>query len=59
MYEREPLPAGHPLAGCPNTVLTPHLGYSVMEVYRVFCTQHVENALAWLDGSPVRVLPPQ
>jgi hypothetical protein len=25
----------------------------------VFYAQHVENALAWLDGSPIRVLPPQ
>ena len=57
VYEREPLPADHPLVTCPNTVLTPHLGYSVMEVYRVFYEQHVENALAWLDGQPIRVLP--
>ncbi len=27
-----------------------------MEVYRVFYEQHVENALAWLDGNPIRVL---
>jgi phosphoglycerate dehydrogenase-like enzyme len=59
VYEREPLPADHPLVSCPNTVLTPHLGYSAMEVYRVFYQQHVENALAWLDGNPIRVLPPQ
>jgi phosphoglycerate dehydrogenase-like enzyme len=58
VYEREPLPADHPLVNCPNTVLTPHLGYSVMEVYRVFYEQHVENALAWLDGEPVRILQP-
>jgi phosphoglycerate dehydrogenase-like enzyme len=59
VYEREPLPADHPLVACPNTVLTPHLGYSVMEVYRVFFAQQLENALAWLDGKPVRVLPAQ
>jgi phosphoglycerate dehydrogenase-like enzyme len=59
VFEREPLPADHPLVACSNTVLTPHLGYSVMEVYRVFYEQHVENALAWLDGKPIRVLPPQ
>jgi D-3-phosphoglycerate dehydrogenase len=58
VYEREPLPADHPLVACANTVLTPHLGYSAMEVYRVFYAQHVENALAWLDGAPIRVLPP-
>jgi D-3-phosphoglycerate dehydrogenase len=59
VYEREPLPAGHPLLTCPNTVLTPHLGYSVLEVYRVFYAQCVENALAYLDGAPIRLLPQQ
>jgi phosphoglycerate dehydrogenase-like enzyme len=59
VYEREPLPADHPLLRCPNTVLTPHLGYSVLEVYREFYAQCIENTLAWLAGHPVRVLPPQ
>jgi phosphoglycerate dehydrogenase-like enzyme len=59
VFEREPLPPNHPLLTCANTVLTPHLGYSVMEVYRVFYPQSVENALAWLAGRPIRVLPPQ
>jgi phosphoglycerate dehydrogenase-like enzyme len=58
VFEREPLPAGHPLLACPNTVLTPHLGYSVLEVYRTFYAQCAENALAWLDGKPIRLLPP-
>ena len=58
VYEREPLPEGHPLLDCPNTVLTPHLGYSVIEVYRVFYAQSIENALGFLDGKPVRVLAP-
>jgi phosphoglycerate dehydrogenase-like enzyme len=40
-------------------VLTPHLGYSVIEVYRVFFEQGIENALAFLSGAPTRVLPPQ
>ena len=59
VYEREPLPEGHPLLTCPNTVLTPHLGYSVLEVYRVFYTQCAENALAYLAGNPMRLLPEQ
>ena len=58
VFEREPLPPGHPLLTCPNTVLTPHLGYSVREVYRVFYAQCIENTLAWLDGAPIRLLPP-
>ena len=59
VYEREPLPHDHPLLTCRNTVLTPHLGYSVREVYEVFYAQCVENVLAFLAGKPVRVLPPQ
>ena len=56
VYHREPLPADHPLIRCPNTVLTPHLGYSVVEVYAEYYQHSVENALAFLDGKPVRVL---
>ena len=59
VYEREPMPADHPLLTCPNTVLTPHLGYSVLEVYREFYVQCVENALAYLAGTALRVLPAQ
>jgi phosphoglycerate dehydrogenase-like enzyme len=56
VYQREPLAADHPLIRCPNTVLTPHLGYSVVEVYAEYYQHSVENALAYLDGKPVRVL---
>ena len=55
VYEREPLPRDHALLSCPNTVLTPHLGYSVLEVYRTFYAQSIENVLAWLDGAPTRL----
>jgi phosphoglycerate dehydrogenase-like enzyme len=56
VYDQEPLPAGHPLRGLPNTVLTPHLGYGSQEVYRVFYGDSIENVLAFLDGKPIRVL---
>lgn len=58
VFYREPLPADDPLARAPNVVLTPHLGYSVDEVYREFYRQSIENALAFIDGRPVRVLEP-
>jgi phosphoglycerate dehydrogenase-like enzyme len=57
VFEREPLPAGHPLRTAPNTVLTPHLGYGTVETFQEFYCQSVENALAFLDGKPVRVMP--
>jgi phosphoglycerate dehydrogenase-like enzyme len=56
VYYQEPLPKSHPQASAPNVVLTPHLGYSVIEVYREYYRHSVENALAYLDGKPIRVL---
>jgi phosphoglycerate dehydrogenase-like enzyme len=56
VFAVEPLPAGHPLTRAPNTVLTPHLGYSALEVYEEYYRHSVENALAFLDGKPIRVL---
>lgn len=52
----EPLPQNHPFTRASNVVLTPHLGYGVIEVYREYFQQGVENALAFLDGKPIRVL---
>jgi phosphoglycerate dehydrogenase-like enzyme len=55
VFDREPLPAGHPLRSAPNTVLSPHLGYCVQETWQQFYPQMIENALAFLDGKSVRV----
>jgi phosphoglycerate dehydrogenase-like enzyme len=59
VYDREPLPADHPLRNARNTVLTPHLGYGVRETWAMFYGQSIENALAFLDGKPVRVTNPE
>ena len=59
VFDEEPLPANHPLRTAPNTVLTPHLGYGVAETWAQFYPQSVANALAFLDGRPVRVLNPE
>lgn len=56
VFGTEPLPAGHPLRSLPNTVLTPHLGYVTEEGYAVFYGEAVADIVAWLDGSPVRLL---
>jgi phosphoglycerate dehydrogenase-like enzyme len=56
VYDREPLPPDHPLRGLPNTVLSPHLGYGTAATFQDFYRQSVENVLAFLDGSPIRVL---
>lgn len=59
VFDREPLPVNHPLRGAANAVMTPHLGYGVQETWQGFYPQSVENALAFLDGKPVRVTNPE
>ena len=56
VYDREPLPAGHPLRRLANTVLTPHLGYVTRDGYRIFYADAVEDIGAYLNGSSVRVI---
>ena len=56
VFYREPMPPTYCLPAHPNVVLTPHLGYSVIEVYEEYYRHSVENALAYLDGKPVRVV---
>ena len=56
VFNQEPLPPDHPFRASDHTVLTPHLGYGVVETWRVMYPQSVENALAFLDGKPIRVV---
>jgi phosphoglycerate dehydrogenase-like enzyme len=57
VYDREPLPADHPLRGLGDKVtLSPHLGYVNEENYRHFYADTVENVAAWLEGKPIRLL---
>ena len=59
VFDREPLPVKDPLRSAPNTVLMPHMGYGVQETWDGFYPQMLENALAFLDGKPVRVTNPE
>ncbi len=56
VYDREPLPAGHPLLGLDNLLVTPHLGYVTAENYRLIYGQAVEDIRAFLGGRPVRAI---
>jgi phosphoglycerate dehydrogenase-like enzyme len=56
VYDKEPLPQDHAFRASDHTVLTPHLGYGVAETWRDFYPRSIENAEAFLDGTPIRVL---
>ncbi len=59
VYAKEPLPDDHPLRSLPNVVLTPHLGFGVMEFYENAYGDTVENIEAFLAGKPIRILTPE
>src|SRR5487761_380472 len=56
VYDREPLPAGHPLLALDNLLVTPHLGYVTAENYRLIYGQAVEDIRAYIAGKPVRAI---
>jgi glyoxylate reductase len=49
----EPLPAEHPLARAPNTVITPHIGSASRQAREAMATLAVENLIAGLAGRPM------
>jgi phosphoglycerate dehydrogenase-like enzyme len=59
VFDREPLPAGHPFRRLPNLVMTPHLGYSSDGIFQQFFHESLENILAFLKGKPIRVANPE
>ncbi|MFD7258637.1 D-2-hydroxyacid dehydrogenase family protein [Streptomyces sp. NPDC059874] len=56
VFDIEPLPADHPLRTAPRLLATPHLGYVTRANYATYYGEAVEDIIAFLDGSPVRVL---
>jgi phosphoglycerate dehydrogenase-like enzyme len=53
VFEREPLPADHPLTRLTNVVITPHLGWPTDEGYARFASAACDVLLAYLDGREV------
>ncbi len=59
VYDREPLPADHPLKALDNVTLAPHLGYVNTDVFKTFYGDALKNIEAFLDGQPTNVLNPE
>jgi phosphoglycerate dehydrogenase-like enzyme len=58
VFDREPLPPNNPFRALPNTVLTPHLGFTTEEGLHAFYQPAMENILAFLDGTPKNLMKP-
>lgn len=56
VFEAEPLPAGHPLLGLPNVLLTPHAAGMTPEVIQNGLAMAVENIENFQKGSPAHVV---
>jgi len=50
VLEQEPPPKDHPLFGCPNAILTPHIGSRTYESVARQATMAAENLIAVLSG---------
>jgi phosphoglycerate dehydrogenase-like enzyme len=50
VFDREPLPHGHPLTTLSNVVLTPHIGWPTDEGYARFADAACDVLIAYLEG---------
>ena len=50
VFDQEPLPGDHPLTRCPNSVLTPHMGWPTDQGYEQFSDAAADVLIAYLDG---------
>lgn len=54
VFVEEPLVAGHPFLGCPNIVLTPHLGAATVEAQLLVAKESAQLLVDYLTKGQVR-----
>jgi len=50
VFDKEPLPPGHPFRSAENLLATPHIGGNAPSLFKLFYRETVDNVSAWLDG---------
>ncbi len=53
VFDKEPLPASHPLTRLSNVVLTPHMGWTTDFRYELFAQGAADILMAYMDGADV------
>lgn len=57
VFEMEPpLPTGHPLLHCPNTIVTPHIAFASVESMEQRADIVFNNLYSWLDGKQINAV---
>jgi phosphoglycerate dehydrogenase-like enzyme len=56
VFDREPLPADHPLRSMETAVMMPHLGYVTEAGFRYSFSRMAEDVAAYLKGEPIRIV---
>lgn len=59
VFDIEPLPDAHPFRRLPNVLVTSHIGGRTYENFAARYGDCLEDVLAWLDGTPIRVVSPE
>ena len=54
VFEREPLPPGHPLLSAPNTILTPHSASSSIRAVHHLSHWTIEDIVEYLNTGGIR-----
>ena len=56
VLDTEPPPANHPLIGCPNAIITPHIAWISREARGRIVTTLQDILKGWIDGHPKHVV---
>ena len=56
VFDQEPLPPDHPILGCDQVVLTPHLADQTPEGIELLNEGCVSNVIAFLEGRPQNIV---
>src|SRR5207247_10378870 len=59
VFMEEPLPATSELRKLDNVILSPHAGWTTWEAFTPWIEMTVENVVAYIQGSPIRVRNPE
>ena len=51
-----PLPTGHPLLRCPNTIVTPHIAFASRELMEMRADIVFGNLYAFLEGRHINAV---